>query len=82
MVKKMYNKPENCLHLHFLCMNCDMQNGTCHCFDGGEWYCQDCNHCAFEFPKVCFVYEDEAKKVKQQSLYKYEEHERRYVANS
>lgn len=25
-----------------------MDGGHCHCFDGGEWFCQDCNKMEFE----------------------------------
>lgn len=53
----------SCLHLHILCMNCDMDQGHCHCFDGGEWFCQDCNKAEWEFSKDCIVDIDEAKEV-------------------
>ena len=40
--------PDTCLHLHLICTECDFSEGHCHCNDGGDWFCQDCNRMEYE----------------------------------
>lgn len=47
--------PKTCLHLHLICTECDFENGYCHCNDGGDWFCQDCNSMDFETYNDCLV---------------------------
>lgn len=66
----------NCLHVHVVCINCDMKNGHCHCFDGGVWFCQDCNKMEWE-TKL----EDSVTSRKESLSYISEDHQRRSVKN-
>lgn len=72
---------EDCLHLHILCMNCDMKDGYCHCLDGGDWFCQDCNKMEYELndeTKV-FITIKEAVEVRRDSeSYQHQDHSRRF----